>query len=196
MNVRHRAREAASLLAEAARDWDKDNAPRLGAALAYYTLFSIAPLLVVAIAVAGLAFGQEAAQGRIVAELSGLLGEAGRARPGRDSREQPQGHGGNPGHLGRARDPVPGGHGRLRRAQGRFERGVGHSRRTSAAQLLRRPPPRPLVVVRHGAGRGFPAPGVARDQRRVGRGPRAPSAASSRSRARSCSTSTPWPHSP
>jgi len=66
-----------SLLAEAARGWDKDNAPRLGAALAYYTLFSIAPLLIVAIAVAALVFGQEAAQGRIVAELRGLLGEAG-----------------------------------------------------------------------------------------------------------------------
>jgi membrane protein len=66
-----------SLLAEAARGWQKDNGPRLGAALAYYTLFSIAPLLVVAIAVAGLAFGQEAAPGRIVAELNGLLGQAG-----------------------------------------------------------------------------------------------------------------------
>jgi membrane protein len=66
-----------SLLGEAAGSWRRDNAPRLGAALAYYTLFSIAPLLVVAIAVAGLAFGQEAAQGRIVAELSGLLGDAG-----------------------------------------------------------------------------------------------------------------------
>jgi len=66
-----------NLLGEAARGWRKDNAPRLGAALAYYTLFSIAPLLVVAIAVAALVFGQDAAQGRIVTELSALLGEAG-----------------------------------------------------------------------------------------------------------------------
>lgn len=65
------------LMAAAFQDWRADNAPRLGAALAYYTLFSLAPLLVVAIAVAGLAFGQEAAQGRIVAELDGLLGRAG-----------------------------------------------------------------------------------------------------------------------
>jgi membrane protein len=72
-----RPRAAARLLAEAARGWRKDNAPRLGAALSYYTLFSIAPLLVVAIAVAASVFGQDAAQGRIVAELSGLLGEAG-----------------------------------------------------------------------------------------------------------------------
>ena len=65
------------LLAEAARGWQEDDAPRLGAALAYYTLFSVAPLLVVAIGVAGVVFGQEAAQGRIVAELGGLLGESG-----------------------------------------------------------------------------------------------------------------------
>lgn len=65
------------LLKQAARDWQRDNAARLGAALSYYTLFSVAPLLIVAIAVAGLAFGREAAQGQIVAELHGLVGEAG-----------------------------------------------------------------------------------------------------------------------
>lgn len=65
------------LLKQAARDWQKDNAARLGAALSYYTLFSVAPLLIVAIGVAGLAFGREAAQGQIVAELHGLVGEAG-----------------------------------------------------------------------------------------------------------------------
>jgi membrane protein len=54
-----------------------DNAGRLGAALSYYTLFSLAPLLIVAIAVAGLVFGQDAAQGQIVAQLQGLVGEAG-----------------------------------------------------------------------------------------------------------------------
>lgn len=55
-------------------DWIDDNAPRLGAALAYYTLFSLAPMLVVAIAVAGLVFGQEAAQGQIVGQIQGLVG--------------------------------------------------------------------------------------------------------------------------
>jgi membrane protein len=65
------------LFAQAARDWQRDNAARLGAALSYYTLFSVAPLLIVAIGVAGLAFGREAAQGQIVAELQGLVGEAG-----------------------------------------------------------------------------------------------------------------------
>jgi membrane protein len=62
---------------EAFADWREDNAPRLGAALAYYTVFSLAPLLVIAISVAGLVFGREAAQGRIVAEVQGLVGKVG-----------------------------------------------------------------------------------------------------------------------
>jgi membrane protein len=57
--------------------WIDDYAPSMGAALAYYTLFSIAPLLVIVIAVAGLVFGQEAAQGQIVAQLRGLMGDEG-----------------------------------------------------------------------------------------------------------------------
>ena len=77
MRSRYSVGAVTKILGEAARGWRKDNAPRLGAALAYYTLFSIAPLLVIAIAVAALVFGKDAAQGRIVAELSALLGEAG-----------------------------------------------------------------------------------------------------------------------
>jgi membrane protein len=69
--------EAWGLVKQAFNDWNDDNAPRLGAALSYYTLFSLAPLLIVAIAIAGLVFGQEAAQGRIVAELRGLVGDTG-----------------------------------------------------------------------------------------------------------------------
>jgi membrane protein len=57
--------------------WLDDYAPSMGAALAYYTLFSLAPLLVIAIAVAGLAFGQEAARGEIVAQIQGLIGREG-----------------------------------------------------------------------------------------------------------------------
>ncbi len=49
----------------------------MGAAISYYTIFSIAPLLVIVIAVAGLMFGADAAAGRIYAELAGLLGPAG-----------------------------------------------------------------------------------------------------------------------
>ncbi len=54
-----------AILKETASDWMEDQAPTLGAALAYYTVFSLAPLLVIAIAIAGLVFGQEAAQGQI-----------------------------------------------------------------------------------------------------------------------------------
>jgi membrane protein len=70
-------RDVVRLLRQAFSDWQADNAPRLGAALSYYTLFSLAPLLIVAIAVAGLVFGQEAAQGHIVSELEGLIGSSG-----------------------------------------------------------------------------------------------------------------------
>jgi len=57
--------------------WVDDYAPSMGAALAYYTLFSIAPLLVIAIAVAGLVFGQEAARGEIVSQIQDLIGREG-----------------------------------------------------------------------------------------------------------------------
>ena len=51
----------------------------MGAALAYYTLFSIAPVLIIVIAVAGFFFGPEAASGEIVTQLRGLLGDDGAA---------------------------------------------------------------------------------------------------------------------
>jgi membrane protein len=58
------------------REWDQDNVPRLAAALAYYTLFSIAPLLVIAIALAGAIFGPEAARGEVSNQLRELMGPA------------------------------------------------------------------------------------------------------------------------
>jgi membrane protein len=54
--------------------WVDDYAPSMGAALAYYTLFSIAPLLIIVIAVAGMFFGPEAARGEIVAQMQDLIG--------------------------------------------------------------------------------------------------------------------------
>src|SRR5687768_6964767 len=72
-----RLRAVFGMLKEAAADWSQDNAPRLGAALSYYTIFSLAPLLLISIGVAGLVFGQEAAQGRIVHQIDGLLGQDG-----------------------------------------------------------------------------------------------------------------------
>ena len=64
---------------QAVAAWSDDYAPSMGAALAYYTLFSIAPLLLIVVSVAGLVFGEEAARGQVVAELRGLMGEEGAA---------------------------------------------------------------------------------------------------------------------
>src|SRR5664279_2023233 len=65
------------LISKSIRAWMDDFAPSMGAALAYYTLFSIAPLLIIVIAVAGLFFGQEAARGEILAQIQGVIGSEG-----------------------------------------------------------------------------------------------------------------------
>jgi membrane protein len=65
------------MMKQAAVDWSDDNAPRLAAALAYYTIFSMAPLLLIAISIAGIAFGAEAVQGRVVEQIDGLVGQTG-----------------------------------------------------------------------------------------------------------------------
>ena len=66
------------LLKETIREWREDGANRLAAALAYYTTFSLAPLLVLIIAIAGLVGGREAAQSQTMAQVQDLLGEDGR----------------------------------------------------------------------------------------------------------------------
>ena len=65
------------LLKKSVSAWVDDYAPSMGAALSYYTLFSIAPLLVIVIAVAGLFFGADAVRGEISAQLAGLVGKEG-----------------------------------------------------------------------------------------------------------------------
>jgi membrane protein len=65
------------LFKQAFSSWKNDYAPSMGAALAYYTIFSVAPLLLIVISVAGLVFGQDAARGEIFAQLSGLMGAQG-----------------------------------------------------------------------------------------------------------------------
>lgn len=55
-------------------EFNRDKVPRLGAALAYYTIFSLAPLLLIVIAVAGLAFGHDAAEGKLFEQLRGVFG--------------------------------------------------------------------------------------------------------------------------
>jgi membrane protein len=68
--------DALALLKSAAADFTADKAPRLSAALAYYSVFSLAPLLLVSISIAGAIFGDEAASGAIRNELTGALGAA------------------------------------------------------------------------------------------------------------------------
>jgi membrane protein len=69
-----KAKSIWQLLKETGSDWSNDNATRLAAALAYYTVLSLAPLLVLAVSVAGLVFGEEAARGQIASELSAVVG--------------------------------------------------------------------------------------------------------------------------
>jgi membrane protein len=59
------------------KNWRSDFAPSMGAALAYYTVFSIAPLLVITIAVTGLVYGEEVAQAAVLDQARTLVGENG-----------------------------------------------------------------------------------------------------------------------
>src|SRR5467141_3099484 len=61
----------------AIQGWSKDDVPRLGASLAYYTLFAVSPILVIVIAIAGSVYGPDAVRGQIVGEIGGLIGRQG-----------------------------------------------------------------------------------------------------------------------
>jgi membrane protein len=67
-------RRLGSILGRAARRWIDDDAPQLGAALAYYSLFSVAPLLIIAAAIAGIAFGEESVRRALEAQLAEQVG--------------------------------------------------------------------------------------------------------------------------
>jgi membrane protein len=66
-----------SLLKETAASWSNHKAARLGAALAYYSIFSLGPLIVIAVAIAGLTFREEAVRGEVGTHLQSLLGGTG-----------------------------------------------------------------------------------------------------------------------
>jgi membrane protein len=68
-------RVSTEMMSETFKRFSRDAVPRMAAALSYYTAFSIAPLLLLVVSIAGLAFGKEAAQGQIVGQLTGLVGE-------------------------------------------------------------------------------------------------------------------------
>lgn len=63
-----------TLFKETFQEWNEDKAPRLAAALAYYTAFSITPLLIVVIAIAGLVAGQDAVRGRLQYQIADAVG--------------------------------------------------------------------------------------------------------------------------
>lgn len=65
------------LFKQAFSEWSKHDAPQLGAALSYYSILSLAPLLIIVIAIVGLAFGAKAARGEIAAQVGGLAGQQG-----------------------------------------------------------------------------------------------------------------------
>lgn len=72
-----RARHFIGLLKQAAKAWSVHDATRLGAALAFYTIFAIAPLFIIILAIAGMWFGEEAARKQLFEQLSGLVGDKG-----------------------------------------------------------------------------------------------------------------------
>ena len=61
---------------DAAVNWSEDRCASMGAALAFYTMFSIAPMVLIALAIAGMVFGEQAARGEILAQLRGLFGQS------------------------------------------------------------------------------------------------------------------------
>lgn len=70
-----KASDLFSLLRQTFKEWSDDKASRIAAAIAYYTVFSLAPVLVIIVAIAGFVLGEEAAQGQIVGQISGAVGE-------------------------------------------------------------------------------------------------------------------------
>lgn len=71
----HTFRDWWPLVKAASTAWVADYAPSMGAALAYYSVFSLAPLLLIVISIAGLVFGQDAVRGEVFGQLQGLLGD-------------------------------------------------------------------------------------------------------------------------
>jgi membrane protein len=70
-------RALVSLLKRTVAEWIDDEAPSRAASLSYYTVFSLAPLLLISVAIAGLVFGHEAVSGELARQLQGLLGTGG-----------------------------------------------------------------------------------------------------------------------
>ena len=76
-----RWRDIQSIFAASFGEWIKHNAPRLGAALAFYTLLSLAPLLLVLVSVVGMVLGHQAAEAALIAHVQALVGTQGEGPP-------------------------------------------------------------------------------------------------------------------
>ena len=68
-------RDAGAMMRRAVQGWIEDGASTMGASLAFYTLFSLAPLMLVAIGLAGFVAGRDEAQAALVTQVSHLIGE-------------------------------------------------------------------------------------------------------------------------
>src|SRR3954462_8939139 len=76
-SMNERVTRIGSMLRQTVFDWIDDKAPQLGAALAFYTALSIAPLLVISLGIAALVFGDEAARGGVQEQMQFLVGDQG-----------------------------------------------------------------------------------------------------------------------
>lgn len=74
-----RIRQITALIGESAREWSNDNAPRLSAALAFYSILSLAPLLIVIVGASALIFGKDAVEGQLAWEIRYFVGNQGAA---------------------------------------------------------------------------------------------------------------------
>src|SRR4051794_14211809 len=70
-------KDVRSLFAEMMDNWSEHRIPRLGASVAFYALLSMAPLLIIVVAIAGAVFGREAAEGQLVWQIEDMVGRAG-----------------------------------------------------------------------------------------------------------------------
>ena len=152
------------LVKGAASAWIDDYAPSMGAALSYYTVFSLAPLLLIVVSIAGLVFGEEAARGEI-------FGQVARA-DGRRCRQGDRGPAGERQQAGRRRrrdddrrrPPADRRHHGLRRAAGRARPDLARA----GARALRRlveAAARAAALVRHDPRHRLPADGLAGAER-------------------------------
>ena len=72
---KHTFGEWSGLVKASVKAWSDDYAPSMGAALSYYSVFSLGPLLLIVVSIAGLVFGQDAARGEVFGQLRGLMGD-------------------------------------------------------------------------------------------------------------------------